>query len=564
MGNTVDITCNAGEENEGVVGEELENGRLCLERGARLSRSCIWDIQERFYQIVGPKAWTEAIVPNFVSNNSFIAQCYGRTILEYAAEQCASAEQKPLYIIECGAGPGKLAYLIVRYLQEMAQKFLPGFRFLYVISDVSEKNLEFCEQHESLRPLIAAGIVQTSLFGTRRKGSSGGGMFLRQSETRIVDENIFVICNYVLDTLEQDAVRASSNGSVDVGVATSRTSVRGQPHEIITGLECELDWIPWSQKLGQEEEEEVAMIAARYGELAAAQQREIKCLIPTGGIRLLREIQSMARDGKMAVLVGDKGYGRLQEFTAHFDHIAKHGSFSMMVNFHALSLWMEQQGIVEMSQHTEGFKSALLCLGFGRKQLRRTRRAFRSWAHGFGPQQFSALQRGVQMDVQMPSYDLVCACLRLSNLDTDVFNKLKQALIAAVSDPEMPEKKRLDLQRMLPEIAARNFPLQAHKDTSFELGRIYMGLQDFERAIQSFKASNVECGEHHVTYHNIGICLAYLSKREDALQMFDKALALKPSYREAAAWREKMMTKREKEEREKAQAGHAPGTSHVV
>ena len=64
-----------------------------------------------------------------------------------------------------------------------------------------------------------------------------------------------------------------------------------------------------------------------------------------------------------------------------------------------------------------------------------------------------------------------------------------------------------------------------------------------------------------MTYHNIEF--AGISPAEHALQMFDKAL-LKPSYREAAAWREKMMTKREKEEREKAQAGHAPGTSHVV
>ena len=220
--------------------------------------------------------------------------------MEYAAEQCASAEQKPLYIIECGAGPGKLAYLIVRYLQEMAQKFLPGFRFLYVISDVSEKNLEFCEQHESLRPLIAAGIVQTSLFGTRRKGPVEVVCFSnRRSEllTRIFLS--FVIMFWIP---EQDAVRASSNGSVDVGVTTSTTSVRGQPHEI-TSLECELDWIPESEA----GEEEAAMIAARYGELAAAQQ-ENKMPHSTGGIRLLREIQRMARDGKMAVLVGDKGY----------------------------------------------------------------------------------------------------------------------------------------------------------------------------------------------------------------------------------------------------------------
>lgn len=88
------------------------------------------------------------------------------------------------------------------------------------------------------------------------------------------------------------------------------------------------------------------------------EDEDASCLVPIGGLRLVRNLMAMAR-GRLVMLVGDKvrscdstacGHqpcsrrcGMSQGYNSEADmkglrdpHIARHGSFSMMVNFHAL------------------------------------------------------------------------------------------------------------------------------------------------------------------------------------------------------------------------------------
>lgn len=53
------------------------------ENPKRLRDSLIWDLQKNFYVEKGPSCWTEGIVPNFVTSNSFIAKQYATCILGY-------------------------------------------------------------------------------------------------------------------------------------------------------------------------------------------------------------------------------------------------------------------------------------------------------------------------------------------------------------------------------------------------------------------------------------------------------------------------------------------------
>jgi hypothetical protein len=39
---------------------------------------------------------------------------------------------------------------------------------------------------------------------------------------------------------------------------------------------------------------------------------------------------------------------------------------------------------------------------------------------------------------------------------------------------------------------------------------MWVGVQDYNSAIQFFSKSNELCGEHHVTWYNIGICYYYM------------------------------------------------------
>jgi len=64
---------------------------------------------------------------------------------------------------------------------------------------------------------------------------------------------------------------------------------------------------------------------------------------------------------------------------------------------------------------------------------------------------------------------------------------------------------RSDVDRLF----AAYYPLQRSKDICFECGRLLMAVRDYSSAIDFFSRSNELCGEHHVTYHNMGICYFY-------------------------------------------------------
>ncbi len=86
------------------------------------------------------------------------------------------------------------------------------------------------------------------------------------------------------------------------------------------------------------------------------------------------------------------------------------------------------------------------------------------------------------------------------------------------------------------QVLEQYYPLQASKDVCFEIGRLLMGLKEYVMAVDFFKRSHEACGEHHVTWHNMGICFFYLDNFTAASQAFKRSLGLKEDYRESQAW----------------------------
>ena len=62
----------------------------------------------------------------------------------------------------------------------------------------------------------------------------------------------------------------------------------------------------------------------------------------------------------------------------------------------------------------------------------------------------------------------------------------------------------------------------------------------YQKAIRFYQTS-IECsGEHHVTFHNMGLCYYSLSQYQLAFHHFGKALLLKNDYTKDRAWQDKL------------------------
>ena len=56
-------------------------------------------------------------------------------------------------------------------------------------------------------------------------------------------------------------------------------------------------------------------------------------------------------------------------------------------------------------------------------------------------------------------------------------------------------------------------------------------------AISFFLDSQTFCGEHHVSWYNMGICYNYIGRLQEALQCFNSSLLLRPEYHDARGWK---------------------------
>src|SRR5438445_10777574 len=117
-----------------------------LERDMPLSQSLIWRLQREFYVQRGLKAWAEDLVPNFITSNPFIAEIYASIVAGFLGdcmelsrlESRPLSPEKPLRILELGAGAGKFSYLFLRRLAAVLRaRDIPLRTVRYCMTDCS-------------------------------------------------------------------------------------------------------------------------------------------------------------------------------------------------------------------------------------------------------------------------------------------------------------------------------------------------------------------------------------------------------------------------------------------
>ena len=78
--------------------------------------------------------------------------------------------------------------------------------------------------------------------------------------------------------------------------------------------------------------------ATRYRDYFGQSASGASILLPIGALRALRHLTAFS-NGKCIVISGDKGNNNPEQFRGLMDpHIAVHGSFSVMVNYHAIGM----------------------------------------------------------------------------------------------------------------------------------------------------------------------------------------------------------------------------------
>ncbi len=539
-------------------GEAGRSGGVVLERTSRLSHSMIWDWMRAFYDQKGVGAWTNGIVPNFVTTNCCIAKMYTEVIFGFLTDVLSPQGRRkfgvdldqPIYIVEVGSGHGKFSFLVLKQLMRM-REYLPdtgrrALPFKFIMTDFTESNIRFWRNHPRFREFIDMGAVDFAKFDAENDRDIKLLLSGERLDKRSVHNPVVLVANYIFDSLRQEAFRIV-DGQLQEALITVTSSRGFEPDLNDPGLIKRFKPM-WTYSNVSPR----AYFSGRQKDLNPVLERitsrpnlrNASVLIPVGGIQCVRNLIEIS-NGRLFFLSGDKAYNSEIEMKGLRDpHIAIHGSFSMMVNYDAVRHYFESQGGFSMhTPYQDGFKVAAFVIGGDKPSLRASRLAFETALRSFGPDNFSTLQRSVKDMASQSSLKLVLSLLRLSCYDPDVFYKFKHFLIERVGRSYASEKLRRDVRRDIREIYDRYYPLSKAKDVAFEIGRLLMAMKDYRLAMPYFVDSLRDCGAHHVTHYNLGLCHNYAGDLSAALEAFSPSLEMKPDYVEAREWRNRVLQK---------------------
>jgi tetratricopeptide (TPR) repeat protein len=481
--------------------------------------------------------------------------------------------KEPLYIIELGVGSGKFTYFMLKALEEMKSICdFPFDKIVYVMTDFTENNYKFWMNHPALKPYFASGRLDAGIFDAVNDDHIRLHFSGKTLSANTCVNPVCIVANYLFDTLYHDIFQVDSNGILKEGLISvgSRQAVEPDPldPEIISRLDNEYKYVPISCDSYYKDEDGdepcIRRILKWYQEYFKATSSGASILLPIGALRALRKLCRFSNN-RALIISGDKGNNNPDQFVGLSDpHIAVHGSFSLMVNYHAIGAWITNKGGFTLNNPQEEASLKVGCFvlqgGEVNSELSHDeaylgdklasydedrslaypylKQAFEDFLNSFGPNDFFVMQKSLKEDVSNPPLRTVISILKLSDWDPDVFFKFRDIILTQA--PTCGVKLRNDLSRGIPRVWKNYYIMDLEKDIAFEIGRYYYGIRNYDDALKYYTESVGTVGDHHVTFHNQGLCYYSLGKYELALEYFKRAVALNADYEKAKSWIEKV------------------------
>lgn len=550
--------------------------RCQLEDFTPFSRSHLWKLMMSFYDRQGVESWAQGIVPHFITSNTFIAKKYSnvlRAFMRDATRPNAASpldKSEPFYIVELGTGSGKFSFFFLKALAEAeACMDFPLDNIKYIMTDFTEQNFNFWKTHPALAPYVARGIVDFAIFDATKDAELhlfNSGHVIRPGSCK---NPVGIIANYLFDTLYHDLFQVDG-GFLKEGLISVGSKRADEPDpldpEIIKRLSNLYKYEPIDECYYGTDQPHLNNILKWYHDYYDPLSSGATILVPVGALSAIDRLSKLAVDSRLVILSGDKGNNNPDHFRGVSDpHIAVHGSFSVMVNYHAIGVYIASRGgfALHSPQEEASLKVSLFVLpatssaagipmnalydeGLDSVCEDRSRafpqltQAFEDEIVSFGPNDFFVMQKALKEDTKTPSLKAVLALLKLSCWDPDTFYKFRDVLLD--HSPSCAPKLKRDVKHGIPLVWKNYYALDKEKDIAFEIGRLYYGIHDYDAALAFYSLSAREMGKHHVTSHNMGLC-HYSKKQLDlAASCFEDAYALNSSYQKAATWLQRVRT----------------------
>lgn len=545
-----------------------------------------------FYERQGPSSWSNNIVPHFITSNNFIGKAYAKALLGFIADGLRPNAtlpidpNEPLYIIELGTGSGKFSYYFLNYL--LSQQDITDFplsNIRYVMTDFTEKNFNFWKTHPKLKEFFESGQLDAGIFDAENDTEINLWQGNIKIKSNLLKNPIVIVANYLFDTLYHDLFQIK-NGELYEGLISTGSKFSEEPDPLDPEIIGRLDNVYKYVKIDENYYHDTDSNNEKYDEHLNAilkwylnffKTQDASIIYPIGALRALKKLSKFS-NGRMLVLSGDKGNNHTDQFLGLTDpYIAVHGSFSLMVNYHAIGAWFTSQGgfalhnplkdaslkvsIFILNQENNNndnednfnkfFNSNLDELNLSRsKKHPFLYHAFDEYLKQFSPNDFFMIQKTFKDSLTSSAattlrgnsslnLQAIVALIHCSNYDSEMIFKFRDQILEQINTSG--SRARDDLINCLDKVYQNFYLLETDKDIAFEIGRIYYAIRDYAKALYYYTISLEVFGKHHVTSYNRGLCFYSLKQLDEAETEFRESVSLSETYLKAKTWLDRVV-----------------------
>src|SRR5947209_8247525 len=498
-----------------------------LEANVPLSESLIWRLQREFYQQRGLKVWTEDRIPEYITNNPFISEIYASIVYNFLSE-CMKSGQKeeppvskdrPLRILEMGAGHGKFCYLFLKRLMAL----YPDAAVRYFLTDCSEALLDSWRSNPYLAEFVQSGVLEFELL-------QAGATLAESIRSKIFGSPLVVIASYIFDSLPQDAFIIQDGKVLEALVTVkAKNGKDGAPPQL---SDLQLSYTNVGVSPRRYADESWNHILEWY----RAQLGSASVLFPCSALRMLQELGSLS-NGNMLVLAADKGF--VYEEDLYFSQgqpsigFPSSTCFSLIVNLDAIAKSFRGQGgkafLPDKHIWTLNICGFLQCRPD--VDFLKTQEVFRVLQEAFGPDDLFTLFAWLNPHMEQMSVPQILAALRLTRWDPVAFVRLFPVLVRQF---QTISTERQDLRNAVLRTWENHYPLNtADNELAFQCGVVLLELRFFEEAMAMFRKSEQIVSRSAATSYNMGLCAIGLGRTSEALAFMDEACKQDPNFEPA-------------------------------
>ena len=482
------------------------------------SQSILWDLQRNFFNSEGIQAWNQQ-VPYYVTSNMLIAHHYAETLASFIQDIAATRTidpANPVYIFELGSGTGKFSFYMMKQLATILDSLQLRHCAKYIITDISEQNLNYWKSHSQFKPYFESGFLDIGLIDIENPPDviqlHYSGSLLNASS---FEQPICLIGNYVLDGVKNDCFRIENNQINELQIKTTATAPSDNGH-LPPMNDCSFEFEAFATTNDYYQNPIFDSILNDYiGSISNS-----SLLFPSSALKFLEHFLSLSNQ-QLLFLSGDKGHQTLSDLD-HLSkpHISSHGSVSLMANFHAISRFFElKNGIHMHSPLTHSFKVNLFYIGD--PLINQTKRMFNTVFSGVNPGNYLALKNDVIQQKDKLSLDSLFGLIETSFFDPDIYFDLYESITQA-----LPKGSNRDIQNLtilLDHVKNNYYYLPFGNNILFGLANNYYMLSDYLTALDLYKRSLIDFEVDYSVLFNIGLCLFYCNEFNEALDFFKRA-----------------------------------------